>query len=60
MKTAAAAQPETIVELTLTQAEYTKRKEGTGGCSSSLMKGKQPDQPPKPIAGAFKRYAHYI
>lgn len=38
-----------------TQAEFVKKHQGTGGSSSSLMQGKQPDQPAKPVAGAFKR-----
>jgi hypothetical protein len=41
--------------LTETQAQYTKRHQGTGGSTSSLMQGKQPDVPAKPIAGAFKK-----
>lgn len=34
---------------------YTSKKSGTGGGTSSLLKGKQPDQPKPPVAGAFKR-----
>eukprot|EP00667_Euglena_gracilis_P012020 EG_transcript_12306 len=45
------------VETTLsnTQAEFMKSHQGTGGCASSLLQGKKPDEPPKPVAGAFKR-----
>lgn len=45
----------TVTELKLTQAEHTSRRTGNGGCTSSLLHGKQPDQPPKPVAGAFRR-----
>jgi hypothetical protein len=34
---------------------FAPKKTGSGGASSSLLKGKQPDQPPPPKAGAFKR-----
>jgi|UniRef100_A0A7S4FKM6 hypothetical protein len=47
--------PEVKPALTETQQQFVKRHQGTGGSSSSLMQGKQPDQPPKPVAGAFKR-----
>jgi len=50
-----AQQPESTEELRIPQVQFTKRRTGTGGCSSSLMEGIQPEQPPKPIAGAFKR-----
>jgi hypothetical protein len=38
-----------------TTLQYTSRKTGTGGSTSSLMKGKQPDKPKPPKAGAFSR-----
>eukprot|EP01010_Urceolus_cornutus_P005521 NODE_969_length_1199_cov_220.571304_g734_i0.p1 GENE.NODE_969_length_1199_cov_220.571304_g734_i0~~NODE_969_length_1199_cov_220.571304_g734_i0.p1 ORF type:complete len:309 (+),score=83.41 NODE_969_length_1199_cov_220.571304_g734_i0:56-928(+) len=41
--------------LDVSRTEFSRRKEGTGGATSSLMKGKQQDAPPKPIAGAFHR-----
>jgi len=37
------------------KADYQSRKSGTGGATSSLLKGKQPDQPKPPVAGAFRR-----
>lgn len=39
----------------ITRPEFTKAKSGTGGTSTSLMKGQQPDKPAPPVAGAFKR-----
>lgn len=42
-------------QLDVSGVDFTKSKTGTGGSTSSLMKGKQPDAPPKPVAGAFQR-----
>jgi len=46
--------PEKAV-MDVSQLEFTRQKTGTGGSSSSLMRGKQTDQPAAPVAGAFKR-----
>jgi hypothetical protein len=39
----------------LKATDYAKRQTGTGGATSSLLKGKAPDKPKPPVAGAFKR-----
>lgn len=46
---------EAKMTLSNTQIDFAKSHQGTGGCTSSLLQGKQPDAPPKPVAGAFKR-----
>jgi hypothetical protein len=35
--------------------EWKPKRSGTGGACSSLLKGKKPPAPPKPVAGAFEK-----
>jgi hypothetical protein len=42
-----------IIDLKAT--EYSRKHAGTGGSTSSLLKGKVPDKAKPPVAGAFKR-----
>jgi hypothetical protein len=37
--------------------EWKQRKSGTGGACSSLLEGKQPESPSKPVSGALERRA---
>jgi len=52
-----AATQDTAVKLPLlaTQPQFSRSHSGTGGCTSSLLQGRRPDDPPKPVAGAFRR-----
>jgi hypothetical protein len=56
-KTASLHEPDESLKdsLKIDKTVIINSRTGTGGASSSLMKGRQPDVPPAPVAGAFKR-----